>query len=873
MGAKGNKTTTNTSQQQTYSANPAISGAANQAISGAQQAASSPFAMPVAPVAGFNPFQEQAFGQVQGTQGMTNPYFQQATQDINQSAQPLTDVSQYFNPMTDAVTAQLQNIFGQQNRQATTGAVQAAGGVGADRIGVAQGNLANQQTLGAGQVYSQLYQQAQAAAQADAARKQSAGYGLGQLGSAAQAASLQATSALGGAGNQQQQLQQQQLNAPYQNILAQIAYPFQTNQYLAGIAGGLAPALGGTTTGYGQSQQQAPTPSALNQILGVGTAATGLAGSSGLFGTGKGGTSGTNPQVAGATGTVGGAGSQIVPTFFADGGSVDDQGSAPPPFPYLSLPKEGGASPIPTISLPMGGGQFHNNLNLSPPQQSGKSDSGSSGLGDVAKIASAVLPFLLARGGAVNPYAMGEGYDDGGDVDFNDRFDPVYGQPLRSVDSGKSSLAITNPPLPQSNPLGGLTPGMRKDFPAIRSAAAERGVNFDIGEGYRPQNRQEELYRQGRIMPGPIVTGTRASNHTSGNAVDVLPTEGTTDKQIGDTLTDLTMHDPKFANMRSGATFSNLYDPRHIELLGNQQARTPGEPGINAGPETAEDISAKERNPYASSGPSNADMNIGNYHLAKGDQPYPDALDRDWGQKMARSPWMSLVHAGAAMASTAGPVGTAIGRGIGAGAGALEGQRKELRTEQDQNMKADHLFQQAQFHLDQYQRMTPYQHAMVEAGKGNYVNIGKDPDTGEDILMDRKTGNIIGSGHTLSSPQKGTALQSNMEYLKKRGVAQTDQEAFDIAHSGVNNSATYSRLIQAEKKYLQNQPDMAGKSDADLESKARENVEGRGFKAPGVGKKDGESEDNPIKQAPEPAKRIPGKYYIDPETGRSRKWI
>jgi hypothetical protein len=72
---------------------------------------------------------------------------------------------------------------------------------------------------------------------------------------------------------------------------------------------------------------------------------------------------------------------------------------------------------------------------------------------------------------------------------------------------------------------------------------------------------------------------------------------------------------------------------------------------------------------------------------------------------------MSLVHAGAAMAGTTGPVGTAIGRGIAAGAGALDKQRSELRSEQDHNDKADALFQHAKQHLDKYQRMTPYEQA------------------------------------------------------------------------------------------------------------------------------------------------------------------
>src|SRR5215471_11898011 len=59
--------------------------------------------------------------------------------------------SQFFNPFAANVTANLQDIFGQQMSQATGNATQQAGGTGADRIAVAQAELAKQQGLAAGQ--------------------------------------------------------------------------------------------------------------------------------------------------------------------------------------------------------------------------------------------------------------------------------------------------------------------------------------------------------------------------------------------------------------------------------------------------------------------------------------------------------------------------------------------------------------------------------------------------------------------------------------------------------------------------------------------------------------------------------------------------
>ncbi|HEY6022076.1 MAG TPA: hypothetical protein VIY48_20070, partial [Candidatus Paceibacterota bacterium] len=308
MGSKGsNKTQTQTNQSQTYTPDPRIQQAGYQALSGAQSAASQPFQMPLAPVAGFTPFQQQAFGATQNALGMAQPFINQGQQYLQQSASPITgsDVNQYYNPMAQNVTNQLQNIFGRQMQQTTGQATQAAGGVGADRIAVAQGNLANQQGLAAGQTYAGLYQQALQAAQQQKSMAAGAGYGIAQLGPAAQAAQLQGIGALGVAGTQQQQLAQAQMNAPYQQQLAQIAYPFQTSQYLAGITGALAPALGGTTAGSGQSETTPPTPSALSQGLGIGASAIGLYGSAGGFNGGFGGMKGTNAGSYGGTGLGG----------------------------------------------------------------------------------------------------------------------------------------------------------------------------------------------------------------------------------------------------------------------------------------------------------------------------------------------------------------------------------------------------------------------------------------------------------------------------------------------------------------------------------------------------------------------------------------
>lgn len=48
-------------------------------------------------------------------------------------------------------------------------------------------------------------------------------------------------------------------------------------------------------------------------------------------------------------------------------------------------------------------------------------------------------------------------------------------------------------------------------------------LQFRITEAYRSQERQNQLYAQGRTKDGPIVTWTRNSMHTKKLAVDIVP--------------------------------------------------------------------------------------------------------------------------------------------------------------------------------------------------------------------------------------------------------------------------------------------------------------------------------------------------------------
>src|SRR5882672_5373002 len=392
-----------------------------------------------------------AFQNVNNAQGMAQPYINQAQQLFSpQGAQS------FFNPAVDAVTAQMQNVFGQQNQQNNANLVQSAGGVGADRIAVGQGNLANQQGLAAGQTYSNLWNSA-------VQQAQGAGYGTAALGSQAQNAALQGAQAQLGTGGLQQQLSQAQLNSPYQQQLAQAAFPYQQAQFLAGITGSLAPALGGTTTGQGTTTS--PSPSMFSQLLGLGTAGLGAAGGAGAFG--------GSPSYGGGSAlkgdAYGGSGSSPLPglTSADYGAGFARGGYAEGGSPMFGLPEGLNDKPINVDQqsiIPqeqLAPAQVHMpNLNLNPPAGGGSK----SGSGDAAAVAGDVMKIagmFLKRGGMVNPKFAGGGASD--DDPFVDQAWPVgpVGGPtdtMRGYDKlgqeMRAQRGIVDPQIDQPWPTG-----------------------------------------------------------------------------------------------------------------------------------------------------------------------------------------------------------------------------------------------------------------------------------------------------------------------------------------------------------------------------------------------------------------------------------
>lgn len=374
-------------------------------------------------VAGFSPDQLSAFNTIRGAQGMAQPYYNQAANYLQSSAAPITPMTfssdamnALMSPYIDQVVNATQDQFSNQNAQQVAqiqGNAATHGAYGGDREAVVQALTAGQQALAQDPVIANLYNsgygqalgefnalnQAQIAAQqATGWLQQGAGSLFGNLGNQAQGSAYAGADALMKSGALQQQMEQQQLNIPYQQFLAQQAYPFQTTGWLGNMVMGLGSGMGGT----GSTTQ--PPPSMLGQLAGLGTAGAGIYG----LGNQQGWWGGTSDgqQLANQ---VGADWDPWAPA--ARGGRIEYAGGGGVP----GMPEPMGVG-VPDVSLsfvPSGPatGQHSSFINPMQPNTSTKQETGGGGiLGTLFSIGKMALPLLAARdGGRI-------GYDIGGPV-------------------------------------------------------------------------------------------------------------------------------------------------------------------------------------------------------------------------------------------------------------------------------------------------------------------------------------------------------------------------------------------------------------------------------------------------------------------------
>jgi hypothetical protein len=688
MGSKGSNTTT-TQQQQTY--NPTGAPQIQSALAQGQAAAQLPFNIPQAPVAGFSQDQQNAFQNVNNAQGMAQPYINQAQQDFSpQGAQ------NFLNPYASNVMAQMQNIFGQQQQQATGQLTQAAGGVGADRIAVGQGELANQQGLAAGQTMSGLYNNA-------VQQAQGAGYGTAALGSQAQNAALQGAQAQLGTGGLQQQLSQAQMNSPYQWQLAQAAFPYQQAQFNAGITGALAPGLGGTTSGTGSTT--GPAPSMLSQILGLGTAAAGVAGGTGMFGSGSGsGGKGANPSAAGTPGSP--YYGPVNSGGYARGGDVGyDEGGSTNPYGLPSgfndkpinvdqesiVPKEA-LTPI-RPNIPQ--------LNLNPPAASGGGGGGSA-VGDVAKIAQMAMMFAK-RGGRV-------GYAEGGEVASSPE---DFMRDLRRSPTGSARIDPEYPPM--------------KEFLKALPPDVERGDEGGPVIRLR-KNKASDLIsnRGGAVNPYAFAAG--------GDTDVINPDEP---YRMAD--------QPSVNAWRSGADEAMKFAPTGGTRSGNDKPSPLDTAQWPSGPIGGPSDAGAAVSAFA---PGNASAPGAN----PPEVPPPQTGSKRDHDRFIDSPWAALMAAGLGIAGGTSPfAGVNIGQGGLQGLKTLQEQRGSAQKDETIDQAAKRLELEAKHHEDQYSRMTPGQKETLALHKSQMalnenkpIKVGIDA-MGHDILgiRDKDTGAYV----------------------------------------------------------------------------------------------------------------------------------
>ncbi len=276
----------------------ALSPAQQQAISSAMSG-----------IGSYSPYMQkgaEALGQGIGAVGAGLGTLGTAIEGAGQATYDPTSYKQFMDPYTEDVIAATQADIARQGQmqqnQASAGAV-GAGAFGGSRQGIQQAeigrNVMDQQARTGSQLRSQGFAQAQTAAQ-QAAQQQlrqaqltgqlgqstgALGQTVGQLGTATaglgqlgQQMGVQDINTLLGIGGLEQGQTQKELDVARANSLAEQALPYQQVGFMSDIFRGV-PALQST-----YSTTTTPGPSTSSQLLGLGIAGLGAAGSAGSFG-------------------------------------------------------------------------------------------------------------------------------------------------------------------------------------------------------------------------------------------------------------------------------------------------------------------------------------------------------------------------------------------------------------------------------------------------------------------------------------------------------------------------------------------------------------------------------------------------------------
>lgn len=224
-------------------------------------------------VAGFTPEQQALLAQMTQPGGAGAGAFGQALDLATKAAGPVTteDINRFMDPYVSNV---VDSALARERQQSAMdisdlkGQAITAGAFGGDRARIAEVAMRQNQADQRNQLVSDLMSKGYSQAAANAlAEKGYQTQGVGNLVNVGQAQGAGFKDAYSAA-QQQQQLNQAQMNVPYEDFLEGRAFPYQQLQYLSGIGTGLGSQLGSTSSG--KSVTTTPGPSPLSQILGAG---------------------------------------------------------------------------------------------------------------------------------------------------------------------------------------------------------------------------------------------------------------------------------------------------------------------------------------------------------------------------------------------------------------------------------------------------------------------------------------------------------------------------------------------------------------------------------------------------------------------------
>jgi hypothetical protein len=487
MCGKGSNTTSTSSST---SASPQATSAYQNLLNRAQGVAATPYQAYTGELtAPINSQQQAGISGINAASGQAQPAINQALGLAAGAANPLTaaQIQQYQNPYTqnviDATQAQFNNQNAQQQQQLTGNAI-SQGALGGNRVGVAQANLAGQESLAQAPViaglYSNSYQQGLAAAGQQFQQNPLAAAGsIANFGLAGQNAALTGAGAQLGAGTVQQQTQQQIDAANQAQYNQQQAYPYQQTQWLAGLDTGVGPGLGSSSTG----QTTAPAPNQFSQYAGLGLAAASFLARGGRVSLGD------------------------IQHFDGGGVAKSPWGNAPSWIPQISLgnaaPHAGSAPSAPSNTAPtfdyskiIAANNKDSNGLLSGPSYGGGNvftDAyGGSSSSPLEGLSAADYGEGFARGGVA-------GYADGGDT-FNDRFTSRSSDEGDVDRNGDQNRAIA---------YDLLRKGQGIQMPGPNPAS---GSNQGVTAAPMPDQAAVDDWRAGNPLPGSGVAPAASSD-------------------------------------------------------------------------------------------------------------------------------------------------------------------------------------------------------------------------------------------------------------------------------------------------------------------------------------------------------------------------